>query len=362
MIRNNKVKVIITSVIILLPMLFGIIMWKQLPDILTTHFGSSGEANGFSGKGFVVFGMPIIFLALHFITLLFISLDRGQLQQTAKALNIVFWMMPAISIFANTVIYSAALDKSFNLPMLIPMLLGVSFILMGNYMPKIKQNSTLGIKVTWALRNEENWNKTHRLGGKVMVIGGFIMMLSAFLPIEATVGVLIAVISIFAIFPIIYSYLIYRRDIKEGIEYPEQIKSKGEKTLSVIAVIVIPVILIGVVIIMFTGDINVECKDSSLKINASYHADVEVDYSEFDGIEYRKDFNVGVRTSGFGSPRLSMGIFQNDELGSYTIYAYTAAKEYILLSSGDKTLVIGMKSAEQTQAIYNILSEKIGKK
>ena len=111
---------------------------------------------------------------------------------------------------------------------------------------------------------------------------------------------------------------------------------------------------------MFTGNIEVHCEDTSFTIDATYWTDLEVDYSEIDSIEYRKDLDVGVRTSGFGSARLSMGIFQNNEFGSYTLYAYTGAKEFIVLTSGTKTLVIGMSEAENTQALYNIMLGKMG--
>ena len=89
--------------------------------------------------------------------------------------------------------------------------------------------------------------------------------------------------------------------------------------------------------------------------------DLEIDYSEIETIEYRKNLDVGVRTSGFGSPKLSMGIFQNDEFGSYTLYSYTGAKEHIILTSGEKTLVIGMSDPKETQAIYDAMLEKVDK-
>lgn len=111
---------------------------------------------------------------------------------------------------------------------------------------------------------------------------------------------------------------------------------------------------------MFTGNIEVHCEDTSFTINATYWSDLEIDYSEVDTIEYRKDLDVGVRTNGFGSARLLMGIFQNDEFGSYTLYAYTGAKEFVVLTSGTKTLVIGMNDVEDTQAIYDTMLEKIG--
>ena len=56
-----------------------------------------------------------------------------------------------------------------------------------------------------------------------------------------------------------------------------------------------------------------------------------------------------------------MGIFRNDEFGSYTLYSYTGAKEYIVLTSGEKTLVIGMSDTEETQEIYDAMIEKVRK-
>ncbi len=68
-----------------------------------------------------------------------------------------------------------------------------------------------------------------------------------------------------------------------------------------------------------------------------------------------------MRTNGFGSARLAMGNFQNDEFGSYTLYAYTGIEEYIVLEVGGKTLVIGMKDADETRKIYESISARMDK-
>ena len=361
MLKKNKFKVIISSIIILLPILFGILMWNDLPDIITTHWGADGNADGFSGKVFAVFGLPFIHLVLHFVCLLFTSLDKKQKEQNQKALGMIFWILPVISLFTNGIMYRAAFGKEFDLAFFMPALLGVMFIFIGNYLPKVKQNRTLGIKISWALNNEENWNKTHRFGGKVWVVGGLILLLSIFLPLKVMVSVVVCVIAASAIIPIVYSYSIYKQHQKEGIVYAEAPKSGAEKIALRITAVIVPVILLGVTLLMFTGDIEVKCEDTALTINATYWTDVEIDYSDIDTIDYRKNLDVGVRTSGFGSPRLSMGIFRNDEFGSYTLYSYTGAKEYIVLTSGEKTLVIGMSDTEETQEIYDAMIEKVRK-
>ncbi len=359
MLKENRFKIIVSSIIILLPILFGLIMWNELPDTMTAHWGADGNADGFTAKPFAVFGLPVMLLTVHLICMHFTLRDKKQKGQNKKALNTIFWIAPLISLFSNGMVYAIAFGKPFDSIMLMPALLGMMLVFIGNYLPKIKQNRTLGIKVSWALNNEENWNKTHRLGGKVWVISGLAMLFSIFLPQAAMVPVGACAMIAAAIIPIIYSYCLYKKHQKEGIVYVDAPSSKAEKTAIRITAILVPIILMGAAILMFTGDIEVHCEATSLKIEAAYWADMEIDYAEIDSLVYRDDFDTGARTNGFGSPRLSMGTFQNDEFSSYTLYAYTGAEEYIILEIGEKTLVIGMKDADETRKIYQSVLAKI---
>ena len=361
MIKKNRSKVILSSIIILLPVLFGLIMWNDLPDVMTTHWGADGNADGFSGKAFAVFGLPTILLILHFVCVLFTLFDKKQKEQNEKALGMIFWIVPAISLLVNGIMYRAAFGGEFDLALFMPALLGVMFIFIGNYLPKVKQNRTLGIKIFWTLNNEENWNRTHRFGGKVWVVGGLVMLFSIFLPLSAMIWVAVCVTVAMVIIPMVYSYSVFKQHQKEGIVYAASPRSTAEKVAVRITAVIVPIIFVGVAILMFTGSIEVNCEDTALTVNATYWTDLEIDYSEIDTIEYRRDLDVGVRTNGFGSAKLSMGIFRNDEFGSYTLYAYTGAEEYIVLTSGGKNLVIGMGDAKETRAIYDTMAEKVGK-
>ena len=219
MLKKNKLKIIISSIVILLPMLYGLIMWKELPDVMTTHWGADGTMDGTAGKAFVVFGIPLILLGLHYICLLFTLLDKKQQEQNKKALGMIFWMVPIISLFVNGITYRAASGREFDVSLVMPVLLGIMFICLGNYMPKIKQNNTLGIKISWTLHNEENWNKTHRLAGKLWVIGGLLMLFSICLPVKVMLAVEVCVMGLGVLIPILYSYAIYKKHQKEGSVY-----------------------------------------------------------------------------------------------------------------------------------------------
>ncbi len=359
MMKNNKWRVALSFAVILLPMAFGLVMWKHLPNTFTTHWGMDGKADGFGRKALVVFGLPAIFTVIHGLTLLLTFWDERQKQQSPKALGMIFWMIPLLSLFVHAVLYSVALGRELNFSMLIPVPLGILLMLMGNYMPKVKQNATLGIKVSWALRNEENWNRTHRFGGKVMVVGGLCVLLSALLPLQVTAAVCVCVLLAMALLPTLYSYLIYKSHQKAGVEYAPGCKSRGEKTAGLVRTAVLILLLAAVGLVMVTGNIEVACGETSFEIQASYWSDLEVAYAEIDAAEYRTDLDVGTRTGGFGSARLLMGVFQNEEFGSYTLYAYADAEEFVVLSSGERTLVIGLKSTEDTEALYRQIFEKI---
>ena len=361
MLKKYKLQIIVSSIVILLPVLFGLLMWDNLPDIMTTHWGADGTADGFSGKVFAVFGLPCVLLAGHLICLLFTLADKKQINQNAKALGLIFWILPIISLFVSGITYRAAFGHDFDLTFFTPILFGLLFIVVGNYFPKTKQNLTLGIKIPWTLSNEENWNKTHRFAGKLWVLGGIIVLLSAFLPLSIMSTLLVCVIFAVVIIPMFYSYSIYKQHQREGIIYNMIPKTKAEKTASKITIIAVPLILVAMGFLLFTGDIAVESTDNQLIITADYYSDLTVDYTEIDGITYRNDLITGRRINGFGSPRLSMGLFKNDEFGSYTLYAYTVAGEYIVLTAKEKTLVIGLDNPEETQELYQTLTEKIAK-
>lgn len=221
MMKENKFKMVISSIVILLPVVFGLMMWNALPDTMAIHWGADGNVDGFGGKAFVVFGLPVILLLVHFICIFFTLKDKRQKEQNKKALGLVFWIVPYLSLFVNGILYGIGLGKEINVMMMTSAMLGILFIIVGNYMPKTKQNSTLGIKISWTLNNEENWNKTHRFAGKVWVIGGFVMVFSMFQLNLAIVAMLVCVI-----IPIVYSYNIYKKHQKEGIKYDSKPKSK----------------------------------------------------------------------------------------------------------------------------------------
>ena len=211
MTKPTKTKLLISSVIILLPILFGLAVWEQLPEKVATHWGPNGQPDGWSSKAVAVFFMPAFLLAMHFFTVFVTGKDPKNQNQSAKIMHLRFWLIPILSLFVGAMTYATALDSAISPILILPLFMGITFILLGNYMPKCQQNQTIGIKVKWTLENEENWNATHRFGGKVFVICGILLLGGVFLPLEAIIWVTLPLILTIGAVPILYSYLYHKK-------------------------------------------------------------------------------------------------------------------------------------------------------
>ncbi len=213
-IKNNKIKVLISTLIILSPIAVGLILWNKLPETMAIHWGISGEADNFAGKGFAVFAMPVLMAALHWVCLIVSSLDKSNKNQNKKIVGIVFWIIPIITVVVQSSVFATAVGQSFDLTNIILALVAAMFIFIGNYLPKVTQNRTLGVKLPWTLNNVANWNATHRFTGKLWVICGVISLALVFVPHPVKFWILFGVICLAAIPPFIYSYVYHKKHKK----------------------------------------------------------------------------------------------------------------------------------------------------
>ena len=207
--KLNKKLLVITTAIILLPVFVGILLWEQLPETMVTHWGMQNEPNGWSSKPMVVFGIPGIMAAMHFFGLLVTFADPKRSNIGQKAIGIVYWITPAVSVLVMGATYAFALGIEVNIGMICCLLFGFILVILGNYLPKAKQNYTFGYKIPWTLNSEENWNRTHRLAGWLMVILGIVLMVNAFFLFEWMFIIMLPI----ALAPIVYSYILYKKGI-----------------------------------------------------------------------------------------------------------------------------------------------------
>ena len=206
---KNKKTLILTSVVILLPILIGILLWNKLPDSMATHFNFDNAADGYREKWFAVIIEPFILLALHLIMAMIIAADPRKKNISSRVYGITIWIIPASSLALAVVIYPYNLGIHFNISLFLGIFLGVIYIIVGNYLPKTRQNYTIGFKLPWTYANEENWNKTNRLAGVIDIVMGILIIINAAMGVLNIFYSFLAAVLIGTLIPLGYSYFLH---------------------------------------------------------------------------------------------------------------------------------------------------------
>lgn len=206
--------------IVLLPFIYLAYIWNQLPEKVPVHWNIKGEIDRYGEKIELII-IPILLPLLVYITFLVIpkidpknNLNKmGKKLQSIKVLSTIF-----MSILALLIIYSAK-NQSLTNPNYIVLSIGILYIILGNYFKAIKPNYFIGIKTPWTLENEIVWKETHKLGGKMWFIGGiFVVLSSLILEKQVNFTLFLIVTGVITIIPILYSYTVFKREKKNGIE------------------------------------------------------------------------------------------------------------------------------------------------
>ena len=204
-------------ILLAIPWIYLGIIWNELPQTIPTHFGISGEPDKFGAKN-EIFIAPLIItvtgLLMYFILRNIHKIDpKKKYTATTSAVMsklavVIIILLCAASLF---VIHSTLKGRIEGLSILLCGM-GLLFAYIGNLMHSIKPNYFAGIRVPWALENEENWRKTHQLASKIWFIGGIVLAIAALiLNLQAIAVVFISAVLIMTLIPVIYSYNIYRK-------------------------------------------------------------------------------------------------------------------------------------------------------
>ncbi len=336
MFRKYQKTMILTSLLILLPIPVQLALGREWRAIMF---------------------LPLGLLAGQWFSMYWTLKDPGNQNQNPKPMRTVLWILPILSNLCSAIDYAFASNQAFSFSSVLFLFLGLMFAAIGNYLPKVKMNSTLGIKIPWAYTSEENWNATHRFGGKAWFCGGILVALGGFLPGKWSFYVVFISIMVLVFLPMIYSYRYYRMQKARGDALRPLIptaNSKAEK----LSLIFAAAVLIFVGVMMFTGDIDYRFENDYLFIEADFYDDQILYYDVIDSVTYRDSNVEGSRVWGFGSGRLLMGNFQNEEFGNYTRYTYTKPGAAIILTHKGKTWVLSGKTADETQDLYQELLER----
>lgn len=188
-------------------------LYPQLPQKVPSHWNWRGEVDGYSGRFWGAFGLPLLCIGLYVLMLVLPYLDprRDNYGRFAGPYGFLKAMMVCFFIGLYVVTILAALGNEVAVDRLVP--LGVSLLIIGigTMLGKVQHNYFVGIKVPWTLASEEVWRKTHRMAGPMWVAAGCFGVVGAIWGGRAAIWLFFVPLGLALIIPTVYSFLLYRR-------------------------------------------------------------------------------------------------------------------------------------------------------
>jgi len=209
----KRVMQVLKYVFVLLMLVAGVAAYRYLPEIIPTHWNFAGEADGFGPKATFVWLFPGIAIAVLILFWFLPKIDpkKDKYKKFAEVWEIMQAVLVGYFAYMYFVSLYAAVVPDVNVSAFVLVGVGVLFLILGNYMGKIRQNYFVGIKTPWTIENEDVWNKTHRFGGWCFVIAALIFVLQG-LTGFVSIWLFGLAIVVAALLPILYSYWIFPRN------------------------------------------------------------------------------------------------------------------------------------------------------
>ena len=188
--------------------------WPVAPERIPVHWGLSGEADGYAGRFWGLFGQPLIATGLY---VLFLVLPRVDPLGTNYArfrnpyLIVRYLIVLFIGvIYGLVVLWARGVDLEFSV--VLPVAIGLLFVVVGNLLGKIRPNWFVGIRTPWTLTSKRSWTKTHRLGGWLFVFLGLTFLVGGLVRPSLFASLAGIGVAACALLLFVYSYLAWRKD------------------------------------------------------------------------------------------------------------------------------------------------------
>ncbi len=199
--------------LIALSVLIGVFAYPYLPDQMPMHWNIHGKVDRYWDKQYAAFFPPMLMIVLMVLFIFMPRIDpkKENYKKFSGSYTIFITIMNVFFLLLQSMTISYGLGVNINISLIVNLGIGLLFIVLGNYLPRIKHNYFIGVRTPWTLANEKTWRKTHQLSGKLFVMAGILLVAISFLPgIYKFTGMLVVVLSTVLI-ATIASYVFFNR-------------------------------------------------------------------------------------------------------------------------------------------------------
>src|SRR5215469_14954300 len=200
--------------IIVVQILISLVTYPFLPDIVPTHWNVAGQVDAYAPKWVNAVLFPAVSLDMYVLVRLLVAIGPRLGSQGRWAnQGIVNLILVGVLLFMLVLQLTAtaiALGMPVDISFVMNLSLSVLLIFVGNYMGKLRRNFWAGIRTPWTIVSEVSWERTHRLGGWLFVVGGLLGVIMSFVPPLRYWGIMTILVLVIVIL-VVYSYVVYQR-------------------------------------------------------------------------------------------------------------------------------------------------------
>jgi uncharacterized membrane protein len=217
--KNESLQILILAV----PFCAVALLWDKLPDWVPIHWNARGQIDGYARKPFGTLFLPALNIGIALLISVLAFVDpkfrkhgtdaKASLWRTVKIIRLLTTGFLSLTSLATLAAALGFFRNGAQFSYLMYAGIAVLYIFLGNLMTKLRPNYFVGIRTPWTLESKEVWMKTHRVGGRLMIFSGFLMLLLCFVvPLEQYVfWVVLPISALLALFSFLYSYVIYKK-------------------------------------------------------------------------------------------------------------------------------------------------------
>ena len=214
---SARTTTIVVLLMIIAATIVGVALWNQLPDPMASHWNANDQVDGYMSKFWGVFLMPLITLGMCLLFLIIPNIDplKANIAQFRDVFNLFITLIVAFMIYVHILSLRWNLGYTdFEMSKAMLPAMGILFFVIGYMLRKAKRNFFIGIRTPWTLSSDKVWDETHRIGSVLFMISGVLALIGALFGGTTAFWFLFAPIMGSTLITLVYSYMLYQREIK----------------------------------------------------------------------------------------------------------------------------------------------------
>lgn len=214
---NTRTTTTIVLLMIAAATIAGVVLWNQLPDPMASHWGPNDQVDGYTSRFWGVFLMPLMTLGMMLLFLVIPNIDplKANIAQFRDVFNLFIVLVVAFMLY----IYALSLRwnlgyTDFEMSKAMLPAMGILFFFIGYMLRRAKRNFFIGIRTPWTLSSDRVWDETHRLGSILFMVSGVLALIGGIFGGMTAFWFLFVPIIGSTLITLVYSYVLYQREVK----------------------------------------------------------------------------------------------------------------------------------------------------